>query len=259
MQAYHDNFVKTGTRRFDLLERKRGMSTKTEDQIFQSHENIQTAGNQSLRAADIASRLEKAWRTGDWTPGFVGRAKSWFARQGIGDYDTMTAIKDDFNKYVNMEVINGLPPGIASDRDIMIFSKGFPPDFADAAYLAAWMRGAQKAKVLEQAFYRHKSMYLSARKGPEGMSEDWDTRRIDYAERALRAAGLEIFRPEEAVSDEDAARAYFSPNRGYVDIAAETGVPQAPGAPMVPQGTTLQVGEPVPEGDDAEALVRKYL
>lgn len=252
LQQFHNNFKETGQMRFDLLERKRPMSTETEKQIYSAHQSIQDAGQNALRAGDIASRLESAYRSGEWTAGAKGRVLSWFRTQGLGDYKTMEAIKTDFNKFVNTEVINSLPPGVASDRDIQIFQKGFPPDYADAAYLAAYMRGMQKAKALEQAFYRHKSMFLSANETPKGLTADWDQRRQNFAENALRAAGLEMYKPDAAMSDADASRAYFA--RGQIDEAARTGQIVTP--TVAPAGP--MAAEPVGEEESIESYMREF-
>lgn len=60
---------------------------------------------------------------------------------GLGLRDTELKLRTAATKEINTEIINSLPPGVASDRDIEIFSRGFPPENATLdeifEYLAA--------------------------------------------------------------------------------------------------------------------------
>ena len=233
LQRFHDNFKRTGQIQYDLLERKRAMTGETEKQIFDAHQKVEQAGNSAGRLGDIASRLEDAHRKGEWTPGLPGRALTWWQQNVSGDYETMDSIKQDMRKEINQLVIDNLPPGVASDRDIQIARMGYPPEWADASYLAAYMRGLQKVRVLETAFYRHKGMYLSAHENPKGMTAHWDSERDNYAQRALAAHGLRTNIIDRQLTSHEQAREYFG--RTALDEVARTGRLAPP---------TLTVGTP---------------
>ena len=252
LQRFHDNFKRTGQIQYDLLERKRAMTGETEKQIFDAHQKVETAGNSASRLGDIASRLEDAHRQGLWTGGVGGRALSWWRQNVSGDYETMDSIKQDLRKEVNQLVIDNLPPGVASDRDIQIARMGYPPEWADASYLAAYMRGLQKIRVLETAFYRHKGMYLSANENPKGMTGDWDARRDQFARQALAAHGLEPNMLDRKLTTHEQAREYFG--RTAIDEAAQTGR-IAP--PRLTAGRP-QMGGAAPEEESTESFMREF-
>ena len=221
LQRFHNNFRQTGQMQFDLLERKRAMTGETEKQIFDAHTKVEQAGTSAGRLGDIASRLADAHRRGEWTPGLPGRALTWWQQNVSGEYDTMASVKQDFRKEINQLVIDNLPPGVASDRDIQIARMGYPPEWADAAYLSSYIRGLQKIRVLETAFYRHKGMYLSANENPKGITGDWESRRDEFAQRALAAHGLQTNILDRQLTSHEQAREYFS--RAAIDRAAATG------------------------------------
>ena len=58
--------------------------------------------------------------------GLVGNALETFKLQA-GLRDDISIIRTGATREINTEIINGLPPGVASDKDIEIFSKGYPP------------------------------------------------------------------------------------------------------------------------------------
>jgi len=249
LQRFHNNFRKTGQMQFDLLERKRAMSGETEKQIFDAHQKVEEAGTGARRLGDIASRLAEAHRKGEWTPGLPGRALTWWQMNVSGDYDNMASVKQDFRKEINQLVIDNLPPGVASDRDIQIARMGYPPEWADAAYLSAYVRGLQKIRVLETAFYRHKGMYLSAKENPKGITSHWEQERDNYAQRALASHGLQPNIIDRKLTSHEQAREYFG--RAAIDETARTGVLAPP---------NLTVGTPVTGGgeDSTASYMREF-
>ena len=52
--------------------------------------------------------------------------------------------KTEFFRNVNNQIINGLPPGVASDRDIEIFSKGFPTGNASSEEIQQYLAVEQR-------------------------------------------------------------------------------------------------------------------
>ena len=73
--------------------------------------------------------------------------------------------KTEFIRQRNSEIITGLPPGVASDTDIAIFSKGLPPENANPAEIIAYLEVeekfhaaiADKALIYEQHINRQKA------------------------------------------------------------------------------------------------------
>jgi hypothetical protein len=52
--------------------------------------------------------------------------------------------KTEFFRNVNNQIIRGLPPGVASDRDIEIFSKGFPTGNASSDEIQQYLAVEQR-------------------------------------------------------------------------------------------------------------------
>lgn len=65
-------------------------------------------------------------------------------KKALGRQDAFTIIKANFNKLTMKDVLEGLPPGPATDRDIEIAMKGTIPDNANPATMASYLRGIQK-------------------------------------------------------------------------------------------------------------------
>ena len=52
--------------------------------------------------------------------------------------------KTDFLRTRNTDIVNGLPPGVASDRDIEIFSQGFPKADASSKEIIRYLEAEEK-------------------------------------------------------------------------------------------------------------------
>lgn len=76
------------------------------------------------------------------TGGFVGRTIDDFL-DFTGQRDQFSRIRSAFSREKNQELINSLPPGVASDRDISIFAEGFPPDDAPLEEMVAYFEQAR--------------------------------------------------------------------------------------------------------------------
>jgi hypothetical protein len=107
-------------------------------------------------------------------PGFFGDAASAW-RGFLGTQGGEDAVRQEYVKLRNEATISGLPPGAASDKDIEIVMRGWPPENANADYLAQFMRGQAKLAALSAAMNSAKSTYISANNGNlAGFVEYWD-------------------------------------------------------------------------------------
>jgi hypothetical protein len=62
----------------------------------------------------------------------------------LGLRDTELKLRTSATKEINTEIINSLPAGVASDRDIDIFSRGFPPENATLEEVFEYLQAARK-------------------------------------------------------------------------------------------------------------------
>ena len=105
---------------------------------------------------DLASKLD-ASASGY---GAAGGVAEWTA--GItGNQDYISGLRSEYNRLRSQQVVKNLPPGNASDKDIEIAMKGFPPDTADSKYMASFLRGMAKLNQVSAATDSAKAEWVS--------------------------------------------------------------------------------------------------
>lgn len=62
----------------------------------------------------------------------------------FGNQDPVTALRGEYEQIKNSQAIKNLPPGPATDRDIQIAMRGFPPATASKEYVVSFLRGLEK-------------------------------------------------------------------------------------------------------------------
>ena len=84
--------------------------------------------------------------------GSAGLASDFFevTKTIAGKRDEESFLRTAYTREKNTEIINSLPPGVASDRDIAIFSEGFPPGNAQITEILAFLQAAQRINSLVQ-------------------------------------------------------------------------------------------------------------
>lgn len=88
-----------------------------------------------------------------------------FLTKTTGRKDYATQLRQDYTRLRNSAVIDSLPKGAASDRDIAIVLEGFPPPTADAKRLAGFMRGMAKLQDITASVEGAKVDWLAGNRG----------------------------------------------------------------------------------------------
>jgi hypothetical protein len=109
---------------------------------------------------DLAQRIESA----EGGKGRFTSAAEWFAAQ-TGRQDAWTQIRNEYTRIRNTVAIKSLPPGPATDADIQLALRGIPPETANAATLASFLRGTAKLQDIDSAISNAKTDWLSQNKG----------------------------------------------------------------------------------------------
>ena len=99
------------------------------------------------RINSIISKIESEGLLTKTTGGFVSRARTLTFKE-LGMRDEEEFLRTAYTQQKNTEIINSLPPGVASDTDIAIFSKGFPPDDARMDEIYAYMQATRNINYL---------------------------------------------------------------------------------------------------------------
>jgi len=247
LQRFHDNYIKTGQLQFDLLEPKKALTAEENKAILQADERMYKAGTQIGRMGSLVTRLDAAARSGDYTQGIVGSADEWISQRITGNVDETEAIKQQYRDLKNAIVIQNLPPGVASDKDIAIAREGWPGPNVSPAYLAAFMRGMQKMQVMEYAYNSHRSHYIGMHESVQGLSTNWQQNQKSWLSDALANNNLQLFNPRNPdgsdMNNEQAAQ-FFYRNQG---IGQQAGIVAAgaPTAAAPPAGAPGQgAGQP---------------
>jgi len=159
-------------------------------------EQSKKAGEQrelAIEVRNIANEFSRIEITG----GVLGTMKEkWQMLTGTPDEET--ALKTKFNQIKNSLVMEALPPGVASDKDIEMAQTGFPTTEWNSEQLASYMKGMAKMVALQSAESEARSIYLSDNGGDDsGFEKHWreTTNAPGFAAKLAQEKGL-IWRPQ---------------------------------------------------------------
>lgn len=151
---------------------------EAEDEITGLYESAFTA-------RELADRF--AQQAPDMNAGMFGSAGE-MIKSALGTEDSVSLLRTQYREFRNNQVLQSLPPGPASDRDISIFLGGFPADTAGPEYVAQWLRGRAKLQEAQARVQEHRLQYFAN----GGKRSEWP------AEMRRFLKGLEgtLFEPE---------------------------------------------------------------
>lgn len=109
------------------------------------------------RMLDLASRIESAEGGRGLGTTFSEKFKTL-----TGNQDAFTQLRNEYTRLRNTQAIKSLPPGVATDKDIELALKGLPPETADAAVLASFLRGMAKMAQYEAVAESAKSEWVNS-------------------------------------------------------------------------------------------------
>jgi hypothetical protein len=171
-----------------LKNSSRKLTDADNKRIADAEEAAGTFGSASRSATAQALRFETEKPTG----GFRGSAYEGF-KNFFGTQDDVSALKTAFTEVVNTNIINSLPPGVASDKDIAMAMSGFPNKDWSHTQIAQWLRGRAKLTAFAAEKEKLKSQYLNDNRGNlSGFTNMWDDLRESdgYKETVAQAYNL---------------------------------------------------------------------
>lgn len=134
---------------------------------FNASEEARTAGLEAKQIADELARLSP-------TAGALGRfeeAKDRF----FGTEGAVSALRTKINKMTVNIVMDGLPPGAASDKDIELAQSTVPTSTMNPEMLESYFRGVAKISAINSYKERLKVNHLSETNGNmAGFIEKWE-------------------------------------------------------------------------------------
>lgn len=115
------------------------------------------AQTQSQKLSSLADRYAAEAQTGGvWTKGWAG-----FKRATGFSNDEQNAMMREYDRLINSEVLKALPPGPATDKDIEMARKGFPPSNADSTTITTFLRGVSKMSEVDAAHKQMKAEWVN--------------------------------------------------------------------------------------------------
>lgn len=136
----------------------------------------------------LAGRFDEMARQGV-LQGKIAGGIGEFMKSMLGSEDAVTQLRTEYEQLRTQNVIQDLPPGVASDRDVAIVMKGWPTGVADPAHIASFLRGMQKLRAIDLAQNSHRAEYLSNQRKLEGLLEDWNKTKEWRVQRAIDSVG----------------------------------------------------------------------
>jgi hypothetical protein len=79
----------------------------------------------------------------------------------FGSEDSVTRLRQEYRRLRNSQVLQTLPPGVASDKDIEIAMGAFPSDNANPELIASFLRGMSKLNKYDASISGAKSEWVS--------------------------------------------------------------------------------------------------
>ena len=145
------------------------LSSNDKRAIREVSEFARAKAEQANAMYNIGKQYEK------YTPpaGLVGKAYDAF-NDYMGKQGEISILRTQFNGLKNSIVLNQLPPGAASDKDVQIAMRGWPDATYDAETIASFLKGQAKLAAIAAEKENARSKWLKDKKGDDsGFLDDW--------------------------------------------------------------------------------------
>lgn len=220
IQDFHTHMQKTGQPDFSKLQRVNELTTKEQGFLNDALSAAGKAESDMGRMTNLANRFDELVGSGELKGKIAGGLNEWL-KGALGSEDAVTQLRTEYEQLRISSVVQNLPPGVASDKDVELVLQGWNSSVADPAYLAAFLRGMRKMKAFDLAKAKHDAQYIGRNNGQTGLWESWEREREWRTQEALEFAGG--FNPYEY--QEAYARRYGA------SVPADGAPPAAPAAP----------------------------
>ena len=122
------------------------------------------------RIDDIAAQIQAT----DWSlEGAFGRAREIW-NSVWGTESSVSVWKTQLRGFLMSEVVNNLPPGVASDKDIELARSGFPSENWDKSQLLSWLTGYRKMMMFNEVYAQAKGEYITETGSQSGFRSEWN-------------------------------------------------------------------------------------
>lgn len=126
--------------------------------VNQSADALFAARSRAQNAASLSERFRNAWQDGN---GLFTRAGDALG-DAFGSQSEQRQVRQDFERLRTSEIVKNLPPGPATDRDIEIISRGFPPPTADVETIKAFLSSVERVAKYDEAYQDARGQWAAA-------------------------------------------------------------------------------------------------
>jgi len=153
----------------DLRERlaelqKEDLDSRTRAYLRESDEKASALYEDASATRQLAEQFNAA----NYNPGMAGEIEEKW-KSITGTQDEITALRTRFNNIINAAVMDGLPPGAASDKDIELAMRGFPNENWPPEQIASYLAGMQKLSYIAAEKENERLKFLRANDGSPAM------------------------------------------------------------------------------------------
>lgn len=147
---------------------KTKLSAGLEKNLLESQETARSAMQQANEYDVLSNDFERI----EMPSGVAGKFSE-MLKGILGTQDDVTEFRRRFNKVRLSEGLKNLPPGPATDRDVIEAFKGVPPEDASKEQRISFLRGAARLARIDAAFHNFKSDYISEKGTAKNLSKEW--------------------------------------------------------------------------------------
>lgn len=134
-----------------------------------------TAQDDTVKAQRSASEFDILARqvsSANFEGGIVASTTETLAKF-LGTPDDVTELRRKYNGVRLSEGLKNLPPGPATDRDVIEAFKGVPPENAPASQVVSFLKGAAKMARFDAGYNQFKSDFISQNSTAKGLNNEW--------------------------------------------------------------------------------------
>ena len=151
------------------FERGKGaLSAGLEKSLLQTQDDTR----QAMQAANEYDVLAGDFERAD-IPAGVAASFSETLKEILGSEDDVTEFRRRFNKVRLSEGLKNLPPGPATDRDVIEAFKGVPKENASKEQVISFLKGSARLARIDAAYNMFKSDYISNNATAKGLAKEW--------------------------------------------------------------------------------------
>jgi len=139
--------------------------------------------------ARALSELAYKLNSSNLDSGYKGKAIDFYEKV-MGEQTIETALRKQFELIKISGMLQYLPPGVASDKDVALVLQGVPDTFANTETMASYVKGLAKLKQEEESYLKDEVSYAKENKGSlKGFTEAQGKKALTSYEKVFTTLG----------------------------------------------------------------------